>query len=429
MKLFFPFLFCISTGVFAQNDLYSPKKELNAKSTKEALDSAHLSPLVFLGQIAVNPANNNLELNLADEKAKLQGVLYRSRGGKILSVDVSGENENQTLAIFSGTKVNPKVKGTLSLTVPMKSWVSYQLPDLGVNLDTLVQDSLLKIKDEMAPYFEGKRQKIEANYLELQNKGGSESRAKFLRDDALEKLNDQMEAYYKRLSVSLKYNMILEDVERYKVKRKNYSFMTLGLTGEGAKYNLFDSLKTTSFIVKKEKYTGWNTFAQYNLLNYHLTKQRMTVHSFRGEFGELNNIDDLTEYSYTEITSNPAGSQKLERKLTGYIDPYFTQNKAVLSYELNRYPMDSLKRQIGFLFGTDFTYYARSSNQMNFHVGLNFPVLVKGSSSNPPLYISAILGTVDTFNWAEKDDFFLKNNLLFVLRFARPLFFNYTGNH
>jgi hypothetical protein len=429
MRLLLLFSLLFSNTLLSQKEGFSPHNELNAKSTKEALDSVKYSPLVFLGQIANNPANSNLELNLADEKAKLQGVLYRSQGGDILSIDVSGENENQSLAIFNGTKINPKVKGTLMLTVPMKTWVSWSAPKKESDLlDTLVKDSVERIRVASTALFIQKRIQIEERYQKTLLKTGSEGRAQMNRKTDLENHVEDSVHYFNFKLNNLKYDLLLQESRKYNVKRKNYSFLTFGASAEGASYNLFDSLKTTSFITTKENYKGWNFFAQYNIMSYRLEKKRMTVHSFRTDFGEFNNVDELTEYSYTETKTNPSGSQVLERKTTGYIDPYFTQNRAAISYELNYYPMDSTKRQVGFLIGTDFLYFSRVSNQMDFHIGLNFPLLMKGSALKPPFYISAILGTNDTFNWAKNIDFTLKNNFIFTLRFAAPLSFSYLAS-
>lgn len=400
----------------------NPRQELISLSTTLALDSLRFSPSIFLGTIANNPALSNLELILAEEKVKLQGVLFRTQSGTIGTVDIAGENENKTLSIFSGSQINPKVKGSLLFTFPLKTWLSPR-PE-NQKLDTNLMVSFTTKKADLISEKQAELREERATILDKYdpNKSAKPQRQSgFKLQEKLADLSQDSLNYFEALDEKLQYDQIVENQLLYKLKRRNFSFISIGVSGEGASYNLFSVSNTGDFLVNKEKYTGWDFFGQYNILNYNLLRKRMTVHTIQLNHGKVNNVADLVSYDLIENKLNTTNADGLERKISGYLDGYLEQFQTRISYEVNFFPMDTLKVQVGFLFGGEFIYSSQSYNQMKFNMGLNFPIARKKEDKNRPFYISAIFSTLDPFNWAKASDFSIKNTALFSIRFASPI--------
>ena len=336
-----------------------------AKSiTQETLKQGQLSPYLFLSQITSNPSTNNLEVNLTDTKFKLHGVLYEGRKkGNIANIKLEGANENKTVNIFSGTNLNPKFIGEVSWTYPISKWVSYTLP-------------------------------AGATQAQIQNKT---------------------------------FNTIVNQPTVYGTKRLNMLFITAGLSGEGAKYNLFDSTANFSDMINTEKYSGWQVYLQGYMINYNFKHKRSVVQSVKYTYGEVNNVSDLTEHTIRQSSafSSPPNAISVSRSITGYYDNYQKQHRGVLSYELSSYYLDPSSKKVGFLVGADMIFNEKEANYPRLNIGGNFPV--KYGQDNR-VYIAAILSSTDPTNQMKIVHFDFSGTLSFSLRVATKLNLKFGSN-
>ena len=202
-------------------------------------------------------------------------------------------------------------------------------------------------------------------------------------------------------------------------KRHNYISATLGLNADGAKYYLIDTTRGPDKMVYKKKYSGWQTSLQFNWLVHNYEYNRTWSHALRFSYGEVNNVEDLTEYSITQVYTNPTGSPKntIERKLTGYFDEYVLQHQAKISYEVGIYSRKE-RPHVGPLFGLDFIYNEKEKNDYRVNAGLIFPI--KGKEKDL-VYVAFILRTSDPFNLNKADDFKFSESLAGFIRVGVPL--------
>lgn len=221
------------------------------------------------------------------------------------------------------------------------------------------------------------------------------------------------------------YESIKNNISEYKndLIRDNYFFLTGGVTTSGAKYNLIDSTVSPEKMISKRKYSGFSLYGQFNAINYNYAKNRTIFHSVRANYGNVNNVSDLTEYNISTSTAyaGAAVTQKVEQKRTGYYDMYTEQNRAVLSYEISSCNMDTTNSRVGYLLGVDYLINSKTNDFTRFNAGITFPVKV----GTKRVYVAGILTSTDFFNALEVDDFKEENTLSFNLKLATDLKINY----
>ncbi len=364
MKKIASFLFCL-TLIIAHGQKDETKASGTNQNTLDAARKNEFSPYVYIGKISSNTGTSNFGVDLAEQTVNLKGILYSSKTGFfVLGAEVKGDNENGSLGIFGEGKLNPKLTGDLSVTFNLKPIVKY----------TVINEKLLT-----------------TNTLPT-------------------------------------YEKIIEDTADYSANNLIHYFITFGVKGEGAKYFLIDTTDNFQNMVGERKYSGWNFYGQLIRLDFHPKKKIAFLNSFRASYGELNNIEDLKDYTITNSTSYSSGNEgkKFERKVTGYFDEYFVQHQGILSYEANLFQMDTTALNVGLIAGADFVYNSKQKNYFRINAGLNFPIEIKQKDSQSRyVYIGAILSSIDPWNYRDIADFTFFKSLWASIRLVSPIKINY----
>lgn len=363
------FVFLISNSAIGQGG-WKKDTTSSAEPTSETFDvltKNEYTPGVFLGLVGANPTVNNLTLNTVEKKMTLQGVLFSNGTNFTSAIKLEGEDENKTLNIFSGTRFSSKFTGNISATYLFRPWVK--------------------------------------NYLFEKNR------------------------VFENLS-GLTYNYLASE-ENFTKVRHRFDYITFGISGSGASYNLLDSTVNFNDMVSKEKFNGWQVYGQYNRINYNPRIERASVHTYSATYGEVNNIEDLAEYTFSNsyLISSSNSSRNVIKSTNGYFDDYIVQHQAVLSYEYNVFPMDTSHIRIGYILGLDFIYNERSPNFMRINGGFNFPVIYgkTDDGKNKHVYIAAIVSSRDPFNMMNDNEFKLTESFSFSLKLATSLNLNFKN--
>lgn len=341
---------------------YGQEDKLDSKKGNNSLYNLNL-PALIQGNLFENNTTSAFTLNSKDQTIEFEGVIYT---GKLqqnnFRAKIGAGSENNVAALFNENKIIPKATGSISYNHILRSWISY--------------DATMKTE--------------------------------------LDKMGEDQ-----------RYNALDNFPAFYGSNRKHTFVGSLGLNFNGAKYFLIDTLRQNlDSMIYKKNYSGWEFYLQFSKLTYFYKTNSLLYWTLRGSYGEVNNIEDLTEYSInlSRTFPTPGASNKniFERKITGYFNSYQLHHRGTISFECGYLPKLH-KRQLGFLFGTEIIYNEKNKNNYKLNLGTNIPIKKKDKEDTSLFYVSAIVASNDPFNIYKADDFQFGKSIEVYLRLAFPL--------
>lgn len=229
---------------------------------------------------------------------------------------------------------------------------------------------------------------------------------------------------------SLKYSKMLENPIKYGVSYQHFGYLLFGIEYETSKFTLIDSSRIGDDIAKKQTFNALQLFGQaYWGRNYlKKDKQFSWVHTFRYNYGESNNIEDLDAYDFVKLENLGASSttHNASTKKTVYLaKEYAKSHQHKAAYEWNFYPGENKNLQIGFLCGLTGKYTNESKELTTAaHLGLNFPVVI--NEKNDSKLFLALIGELSSPNLNANTDYAkIKDHISFSFRLGVPLGFDF----
>lgn len=375
MKKIYLFTLLLScTQIFAQKEIKGNK----TVAGDSLLTSGQFLPSLFMGSISQINGKQQVKLNTSESTMDIDLRIRNNSESKLDQIIINGSygSTDNVSNLFDGKDLNPKIKMGLNLIGRGKKYLNY-IP--GSEYSKLEQKADFLCRESWVPF-------DPENY---------------------------------------KYEQMLKETENYNVKSQHFRYLLFGFNYERAKFNLLDSSKLGTNVLQKKFFNGLQIYGQiYFGKNYFQKSPFSIVHTFRYSYGETNNISDLDAYDY--IINANLGSKNstsnANRKKSAYLaQEYQTIHQHKLEYEINYYPTDTTKIQLGIVMGFDATVKIENNSfSLGSHMGVNLPI--EYNKKEGKRFFIAILSNLSSPNLNVNSDYEkIRDYLSVTMRLGIPL--------